>query len=48
LKVRLLFVDSAGTLLGGQIAGNISVGELINTIAKTFHCHLVGKLIGQL
>jgi NADH oxidase (H2O2-forming) len=33
LKVKLIFADRAGTLLGGQLSGGPSVGELINTIA---------------
>jgi NADH oxidase (H2O2-forming) len=31
--VKLIFADRAGTLLGGQVSGGPSVGELINTIA---------------
>ena len=33
LKVKLIFADKGGTLLGGQLSGGPSVGELINTIA---------------
>jgi len=33
LKVKLIFADRGGTLLGGQLSGGPSVGELINTIA---------------
>jgi len=33
LKVKLIFADRTGILLGGQISGGASVGELINTIA---------------
>jgi NADH oxidase (H2O2-forming) len=33
LKVKLVFADRAGALLGGQLSGGPSVGELINTIA---------------
>ena len=33
LTVKLIFADRAGILLGGQISGGESVGELINTIA---------------
>jgi pyruvate/2-oxoglutarate dehydrogenase complex dihydrolipoamide dehydrogenase (E3) component len=33
LKVRLIFSDRAGTLMGGQVYGGESTGELINTIA---------------
>ena len=33
LKVKLVFADRAGALLGGQVSGGPSVGELINTIA---------------
>jgi NADH oxidase (H2O2-forming) len=33
LKVKLVFADRAGALLGGQISGGPSVGELINAIA---------------
>ena len=31
LKVKLVFADRSGILLGGQISGGPSVGELINT-----------------
>ncbi len=33
LKVKLIFADRAGVLLGGQVSGGPSVGELINAIA---------------
>ena len=33
LKLKLVFADRSGTILGGQISGGASVGELINTIA---------------
>lgn len=33
LKVKLIFADTGGSLLGGQISGGLSVGELINAIA---------------
>jgi NADPH-dependent 2,4-dienoyl-CoA reductase/sulfur reductase-like enzyme len=33
LKVKLIFADRAGILLGGQISGGQSVGELINMVA---------------
>ncbi len=33
LKLKLVFADRSGILLGGQISGGPSVGELINTIA---------------
>ncbi len=33
LKVKLVFADRSGIVLGGQISGGASVGELINTIA---------------
>lgn len=33
LHVKLVFADKAGTLLGGQVSGGASVGELINAIA---------------
>lgn len=33
MKVKLIFADRAGVLLGGQISGGQSVGELINMIA---------------
>ena len=33
LKVKLIFASKAGTLLGGQVSGGSSVGELINAIA---------------
>lgn len=33
LKVKLVFADRAGALLGGQVSGGPSAGELINTIA---------------
>jgi NADH oxidase (H2O2-forming) len=33
MRVKLVFADRAGTLLGGQVSGGPSVGELINTIA---------------
>jgi pyruvate/2-oxoglutarate dehydrogenase complex dihydrolipoamide dehydrogenase (E3) component len=31
--VKLVFADRGGTLLGGQISGGPSVGELINAVA---------------
>ncbi|MFC1534274.1 FAD-dependent oxidoreductase [Thermodesulfobacteriota bacterium] len=33
LKVKLVFADKSGIILGGQISGGPSVGELINTVA---------------
>ena len=33
MKVKLVFADRAGTLMGGQICGGTSVGELVNAIA---------------
>ena len=33
LKVKLIFADRSGVILGGQISGGLSVGELINMIA---------------
>ena len=33
LNVKLVFADRAGTILGGQISGGPSVGELINMVA---------------
>jgi NADH oxidase (H2O2-forming) len=33
LKVKLVFADRGGALLGGQISGGPSVGELINAVA---------------
>lgn len=33
MKVRLVFADRSGALLGGQISGGPSVGELINAVA---------------
>ena len=33
LKVKLVFADRAGVILGGQVSGGSSVGELINVIA---------------
>ncbi len=33
LKVKLVFADRSGILLGGQVSGGQSVGELINVIA---------------
>ena len=33
LKVKLIFADRGGALLGGQASGGPTVGELINTIA---------------
>ena len=33
LKLKLVFADRSGIILGGQISGGASVGELINTIA---------------
>jgi NADPH-dependent 2,4-dienoyl-CoA reductase/sulfur reductase-like enzyme len=33
LEVKLVFADRAGTILGGQISGGCSAGELINMIA---------------
>jgi NADH oxidase (H2O2-forming) len=33
LKLKLLFADRSGLILGGQMSGGPSVGELINTVA---------------
>jgi pyruvate/2-oxoglutarate dehydrogenase complex dihydrolipoamide dehydrogenase (E3) component len=33
LRVKLVFADRSGIILGGQISGGPSVGELINMIA---------------
>jgi NADPH-dependent 2,4-dienoyl-CoA reductase/sulfur reductase-like enzyme len=33
LTVKLIFAKRAGTLLGGQVSGGLSVGELINAVA---------------
>jgi NADPH-dependent 2,4-dienoyl-CoA reductase/sulfur reductase-like enzyme len=33
MSVQLIFADRSGTLLGGQISGGLSVGELINVVA---------------
>jgi NADPH-dependent 2,4-dienoyl-CoA reductase/sulfur reductase-like enzyme len=33
MKVKLIFADQSGILLGGQVSGGPSVGELINVIA---------------
>jgi pyruvate/2-oxoglutarate dehydrogenase complex dihydrolipoamide dehydrogenase (E3) component len=33
LKVKLVFADRSGIILGGQVSGGPSVGELINKIA---------------
>jgi pyruvate/2-oxoglutarate dehydrogenase complex dihydrolipoamide dehydrogenase (E3) component len=33
LKVKLVFADRSGIILGGQVSGGPSVGELINVIA---------------
>jgi pyruvate/2-oxoglutarate dehydrogenase complex dihydrolipoamide dehydrogenase (E3) component len=33
LRVKLVFADRSGVILGGQISGGPSVGELINMIA---------------
>jgi NADPH-dependent 2,4-dienoyl-CoA reductase/sulfur reductase-like enzyme len=33
LKVKLLFADRSGLIMGGQMSGGPSVGELINTVA---------------
>jgi NADPH-dependent 2,4-dienoyl-CoA reductase/sulfur reductase-like enzyme len=33
LKVKLVFADRSGIILGGQISGGLSVGELINMVA---------------
>jgi len=33
MKVKLVFADRAGTLMGGQICGGTSAGELVNAIA---------------
>ena len=33
LKVKLIISDRSGIILGGQISGGASVGELINTVA---------------
>ncbi|PQP33473.1 pyridine nucleotide-disulfide oxidoreductase, partial [Desulfobacteraceae bacterium SEEP-SAG9] len=33
MKVKLFFADRAGIILGGQISGGPSVGELINMVA---------------
>ena len=33
LKVKLVFADRSGVILGGQISGGPAVGELINAVA---------------
>jgi len=33
LKVKLIFADRSGIILGGQMSGGSSVGELVNTVA---------------
>jgi len=33
MKVKLVFSDRSGIILGGQVSGGESVGELINMIA---------------
>ncbi len=33
MKIKLVFADRSGTLLGGQISGGPSVGELINALS---------------
>jgi pyruvate/2-oxoglutarate dehydrogenase complex dihydrolipoamide dehydrogenase (E3) component len=33
LKVKLVFADRSGIILGGQISGGLSAGELINMVA---------------
>ena len=33
MKVKLIFADRSGLMLGGQISGGASVGELINVVA---------------
>jgi hypothetical protein len=33
MRVRLRFADRSGILLGGQVSGGASVGEMINVIA---------------
>ena len=33
MSVKLLFADRAGALLGGQVSGGDSAGELVNVIA---------------
>ncbi len=33
MKVKLVFADRSGIILGGQLSGGLSVGELINMIA---------------
>ena len=33
VKVKLVFADRSGIILGGQVSGGPSVGELINMIA---------------
>jgi pyruvate/2-oxoglutarate dehydrogenase complex dihydrolipoamide dehydrogenase (E3) component len=33
LKVKLVFADRSGIILGGQVSGGPSAGELINMIA---------------
>ncbi|MGD9031646.1 MAG: FAD-dependent oxidoreductase [Desulfobacteraceae bacterium] len=33
LKVKLIFADRSGIILGGQMSGGPSVGELVNTVA---------------
>ena len=33
MRVKLIFADRSGIILGGQVSGGLSVGELINMIA---------------
>jgi NADH oxidase (H2O2-forming) len=39
-KVKLIFSKHSGTILGGQISGGISVGEMINVIGLAIQQHL--------
>jgi NADH oxidase (H2O2-forming) len=39
-KVKLIFSKHSGTILGGQISGGISIGEMINVVGLAIQQHL--------
>ncbi len=48
MKVKLIFSDQAGVLLGGQVSGGPSVGELINVIALAIQKRVTVREIDML
>ena len=43
LKVKLIFSKSSGILIGGQVSGGFSAGEIINIIAMAIQKHFTAR-----